>query len=80
MDCDQRLRDAAAALDAAARAHPGELDLHELRRWWAEIGDALEALGGEPFQQSGKGADARGRDVVADALNGAGAAAYLTVV
>lgn len=39
-----RLRDAAAALDVSARAHPEELDLHELRGRLADVGDALEAI------------------------------------
>ena len=43
-DAHARLWDAAAALDVAARGHPDELDLGEVRRCWADVGDALEAL------------------------------------
>jgi hypothetical protein len=43
-ELEQRLRDAAAALHAAARVHPDELDLRELRGRLADVEDALEAL------------------------------------
>jgi hypothetical protein len=64
-----RLPDAAAALNAAARSHPDELNLVEVRHRLAEVEDAYEALGGE-----------RLRDVVSAALNEASAAAYLAVI
>jgi hypothetical protein len=51
-DAHDRLRDAAAALNVAGRSHPDELDLGELRRCWAEVGDALEALeAGEEMEE-----------------------------
>jgi hypothetical protein len=41
---EQRLRDAVEELDREARAHPAERDFALRRRWWAEIGDTLDAL------------------------------------
>lgn len=51
MNVDQltRLRDAAAALNAAAAAHPDEVDVDELRRGCAELGDALDCLEAWPL-------------------------------